>query len=82
MFPREIRARNACQKFPKSAQVHQASGQGNEEHCEPAYLKDNFRPERGPPQWDGAEAGEEAYERAVVSHIEREARRGLLESIC
>jgi len=45
-------------------------------------LKDDFGPERGPPQRNATETGEEAYEAAIVSDIEREAMRGLLESVC
>lgn len=46
------------------------------------YLKGNFGSERGPPQRKVPETGEEAYETAIMSDIEREAMRGLLESVC
>jgi hypothetical protein len=61
-------------------QAHQVGG--HEKYCAPTYLEDYFRTERGPPQWDGVEAGEEAYERAVMSDIECKAMCGLLESVC
>ena len=48
----------------------------------PTYLKDDFGPERRPSQRNGTETGEEAYEAAIMSDIEREAMRGLLECVC
>lgn len=74
--------------MPRASQtyvnIHQARSQENENHSTRAYFKDDFRPERGPPQWDGPEPGKEAYERAVMPDVEREAMReyGRCKSIC
>jgi hypothetical protein len=58
------------------------SGKKQQEHVTPTYLKGDFGSERGPPQRKATETGEEAYETAIMSDIEREAMRGLLESVC
>ena len=58
------------------------SGKKQQKHVTSTYLKGDFGPERGPPQRNATETGEEAYEAAIMSDVEREAMRGLLESVC
>lgn len=46
----------------------QSSGHGT-------HLEDHLGAERRPPQWDGAQPGEQAHQRAVVPHVERKTMR-------
>jgi len=45
-------------------------------------LKDNFRSERKPPQWNGIQPSEEAYEGAIMPNVECKVTCGCHENIC